>query len=450
MRFFNTFLICLCFIVLVTCDLRLPPDHITEAIRQANERKNGKGITKPKQQTQPVHHNYDNEPQDDYGNQERKSGKGVMKQQAHPVHDDYDNNEQQDDDYDNDYYDADGYYDDYDDVYEYDDYYYDNDYYEEDDDDYDYNDTVPEIVPANMAIVFSWHRNVKLGDSRWQGGAGKQSIGVGNEFKVAVLSVTAALPGVPVYLFTNVPKSEIDRDVVKLITVVKVDLFVEAGLHTLMDQRNPPYERIGFGTKPMSLIYGWERDLLPPYVLYLDVDIIVAGDEDSAGRTLADVFKPLLHYDLAAVFEGFAIGPRPTPAMGDGWEINTGVMSVRRDALPLVKKWLEVFKRDQDSLDRYISGEQQALMIALEEYPWYRPFPLSSIFNFRRPTVLPQLGFKGMPALVQAHVYSDMRTNVREYKSVAKHVAAVVLEDGLHHVSKQGGPVHYLCDVIVG
>ena len=252
------------------------------------------------------------------------------------------------------------------------------------------------------------------------------------------------------YLFTNVPKSEIDRDVVKLITVVKVDLFVEAGLHTLMDQRSPPYERIGFGTKPMSLIYGWERDILPPYVLYLDVDIIVAGDDNSAGRTLFDVFKPLLHYDLAAVFEGFAIGPRPTPAMGDGWEINTGVMSVRRDALPLVKKWLEVFKRDQASLDRYISGEQQALMIALEESPWYRPFPLSSIFNFRRPTVLPQIGFKGTPVLVQAHVYSDMRTNVQEYKSVAKHVAAVVLEDGLHQVSKVGGPVHYLCDVIVG
>lgn len=424
---------------LVICDVRLPPDHITEAIRQAKERKNGKVDNNPK----------------------------VMKQQTQPVHDEYDNEEQQDDNNHYDEYDTDGYFDDeyYDN--EYNDYQYDDDYnyYEEDyddgnydyyDDDYDYdNDNIisPDIVPANMAVVFSWHRNVKLGDSRWQAGGagtGKTSVGVGNEFKVAVLSVTAALPGVPVYLFTNVPKSEIDRDVVKLITVVKVDLFVEAGLHTLMDQRNPPYERIGFGTKPMSLIYGWEREILPPYVLYLDVDIIVAGDEDSAGRTLFDVYKPLLHYDLAAVFEGFAIGPRPTPAVGDGWEINTGMMSVRRDALPLVKKWLEVFKRDQASLDNYISGEQQALMVALEESPWYRPFPLSSIFNFRRPTVLPQIGFKGTPVLVQAHVYSDMRTNVQDYKSVAKHVAAVVLEDGLHQVSKVGGPLHYLCDVIVG
>lgn len=434
MRLFNAFLICLWFvIVLVIGDImRLPPDHVTEAIRHAKERKNEKADEK-----------------------ERKYGKAgeVMKQHSQPVDDDYDN-EQHDD---NDYYDTVGYYDDYEDVYDGyeddydDDYQYDDDYdyYYEDDSDYD--DIVPpEIVPANMAIVFSWHRNVKLGDSRWQNSAGKPSIGVGNEFKVAVLSVTAALPGIPVYLFTNVPKSEIDRDVVKLITVIKVDLFVEAGLHTLMNQRDPPYERIGFGTKPMSLIYGWEREMLPPYVLYLDVDIIVAGDEDSAGRTLADVFKPLLHYDLAAVFEGFAIGPRPTPAVGDGWEINTGVMSVRRDALPLVKKWLEVFKRDQNSLDRYISGEQQALMVALEESPWYRPFPLSSIFNFRRPTVLPQLGFKGTPVLVQAHVYSDVRTNVREYKSVAKHVAAVVMEDGLHQVNKLGGPVHYLCDVIVG
>ena len=347
---------------------------------------------------------------------------------------------------------------DYDD--EYDDEEYDDDY----DDDND--ESPPPVTPENMAVVFSWHRDTKLGDSRWQQ---KSSVGVGNEFKVAVTSVRAALPPeVTIFVFTNVPKSEIDRDAARLVTVVQVDLFHAAGLDMLQqregaNKKKKKYERIGFGTKPMALLYGWDEGLLPEYVLYLDVDVIVSGDyaeaagasSASAGgaptRSLLDVFQPLRHYDVAAVYEGFAIGPRPTPAAGDGWEINTGVLAVRRGAVPLVRRWLDIFKREQDVLDQYISGEQQALMLALEEAPWYRAFPLSSLYNFRRPTVLPQVGFAGgAPVVVQAHVYADQRANVAAFKDVAKHAALVALEDSVYHVSKSGGPVHYMCDILVG
>lgn len=430
----------------------LPPDHISGAIHRR------KTATSTGQESAPVV--TDPAPSSKFTQQSNsREQKSVYVDDYGDDYDDADDDDYNEfDDYD---YDVDGEYDegDYDDYggEDYDDYYGgaddyykdgdgDADYYDDYEDD-DYNDEQqPNIEPKNMAVVFSWHRNTKLGDARWQGG--RQSVGVDNEFKVAVLSVKEALPTVPIYIFTNVPKSEIDRDVVKLVTVVRVDLFATAGLDELMNIKK--YERIGFGTKPQSLIYGWERGVLPEYVLYLDIDIIITGNEETSGRTLMDVFKPLKHYDLAAVFEGYAIGPRPTPAEGDGWEINTGMLAIKRDALPLVKKWLAIFKRDQAVLDQYISGEQQALMMALEEAPWYRFFPLSSIFNFRRPTIIPQLGFKGTPVVVQAHVFSDPRANVKEYKAIGKHAAVVSLEDSLYHVTKEGGPVHYLCDVMVG
>ena len=48
----------------------------------------------------------------------------------------------------------------------------------------------------------------------------------------------------------------------------------EAGLYPLLERTKD--SKVGFGTKPQALITGWEKDILPSYVLYLDVDIIVA------------------------------------------------------------------------------------------------------------------------------------------------------------------------------
>ena len=484
------------FVVALISASLLPPDNIQKAIQRRR-----KGVS-----TSSV--NFDK----NVPHQER-----VTKNTFKDFHeDDYDADENyddlNDDDNDEDTDDADDsdFSDDYDD---YDDYDSAEELYDTDssEDYYDKDDELspPPITPEHMAVVFSWHRNTKLKDSRWQQ---QSSVGVGNEFKVAVMSVRAALPpDVPLFVFTNVPKSEIDKDTARLVRIVNVDLFAEAGLDALQQQAAKKYERIGFGTKPMALIYGWSQGLLPEYVLYLDVDVIVSGDSTSSGRALLDVFQPLLHYDVAAVFEGFAIGPRPTPAAGDGWEINTGVLAVRHSALPLVRRWLDIFKREQAVLDQYVSGEQQALMLALEEAPWYRAFPLSSLYNFRRPTVLPQVGFAGAPSLslaslplsplslnplphphrwvspaarrwwcrrtcILTHAPTSRRT--RTWRSTPRslpsrtapttcprclpsphslyHITTMrpltrsLIQSLLNHVSKVGGPVHYLCDILVG
>lgn len=67
------------------------------------------------------------------------------------------------------------------------------------------------------------------------------------------------------------------------------------------------------------------------------------------------------YYDLAGVFEGFAIGPRPTPVAGDGWEINTGAFTIKRSAKPLLHKWLEVIKTEWKTIGQYLSGDQPGI-----------------------------------------------------------------------------------------
>ena len=79
----------------------------------------------------------------------------------------------------------------------------------------------------------------------------------------------------------------------------------------------------------------------------------------------------LKFYDMAACFEGFAIGPRPSPAVGYGWEANTGVLAVRRSALPLLHQWLQYFKSEQDRLTQYLSGEQQGT-VCCSCMSWWR------------------------------------------------------------------------------
>eukprot|EP00607_Mallomonas_marina_P009850 CAMPEP_0182419372 /NCGR_PEP_ID=MMETSP1167-20130531/3834_1 /TAXON_ID=2988 /ORGANISM="Mallomonas Sp, Strain CCMP3275" /LENGTH=572 /DNA_ID=CAMNT_0024594261 /DNA_START=114 /DNA_END=1832 /DNA_ORIENTATION=- len=289
------------------------------------------------------------------------------------------------------------------------------------------------------AVVFSWHVSARKNDHRW----GSASIGNGNEFKVAVLSLKNSHPDLPVYVFTNA--REIDPEIRQHVQIVNVDLMVEAGLDKILEEDGD--NKIGFGTKAMSLIYGFENDILPDKVLYLDVDVIVLQRTEEFN--LMRTFEPLEFYDFAAVFEGFAIGPRPTPAMGQGWEANTGVMSVRREALPLLKEWLQVFKERRKEFGEYLSGEQQAFMVALQHNPKYRIFPLPSVYNFRRPALWSATG-PHLPVAVQTHLYSDPNLRVDQFSEVGKHSAVSMFEDSLHHMTMNGGPLHYVCDVMNG
>jgi len=73
------------------------------------------------------------------------------------------------------------------------------------------------------------------------------------------------------------------------VPVSQVDLFKEAKLEELYMKYKDT--KIGFGTKPQALIYGWERGILPEHVLYLDVDVIVVHTTEEF--SLNRVFEPL-------------------------------------------------------------------------------------------------------------------------------------------------------------
>lgn len=151
---------------------------------------------------------------------------------------------------------------------------------------YEYAVPPIDINDGDKCIVFSWQSitNVKS-DGRW----GRSTVGTGNEFRVAVKSIRDSHPSLPIFLFTNIQASNIDADIRKNITVVEVDLMSEANLYDLLHSTKD--SKVGFGTKPQSLITGWEKGILPNYVLYLDIDIIIA--KNTPEFNLDTIFEPL-------------------------------------------------------------------------------------------------------------------------------------------------------------
>lgn len=89
------------------------------------------------------------------------------------------------------------------------------------------------------------------------------------------------------------------------------------------------------------------------------------------------------------------------------------------------------------------------LMLALQNNPQFRFYPLPAIFNFRRNTVHPKTG-PPLPVLLHAHIFSRKQANVERYKDVAKHSALLMMEDCLFYMRQQGAPYHFLCDMLTG
>jgi len=305
----------------------------------------------------------------------------------------------------------------------------------------------PDDVISEYGIVFSWHsRPSKIGemiDPRWQ----HDTIGSGNEFRVAVLSCKNAHPEIPIYLFTNVPS--IDPDIRKNIhRAYQVDLLKESGFEELIRRTGDP--KFGFISKAQSLITGWALGVLPEKVVHLDVDVLLVCTSER--RDLYSVFEPLKYYDMAGVMEGYSMGSsdpfRPTPAVGQGWEMNTGVLAVRRSSRGIVERWVEVFRDEHALFSDFESGEQQALMLAFERNPQYRWFPLPPVFNFRRSSLFARNG-PTSPVLLHSHIYHYEGALVQQYAELGRLAAAIVFEDALHHLARTDGPHHFLCDLIV-
>ena len=87
-------------------------------------------------------------------------------------------------------------------------------------------------------------------------------------------------------------------------------------------------------------------------------------------------------------------------------------------------------------------------MFAFERNPEYRWFPLPPVFNFRRSTMFARNG-PSSPVMLHAHIFYYENAIIENYADVAKHAAAIIFEDGLHHLTRNGGQYHFICDMIV-
>ncbi|KAL1524652.1 hypothetical protein AB1Y20_019539 [Prymnesium parvum] len=149
------------------------------------------------------------------------------------------------------------------------------------------------------------------------------------------------------------------------------------------------------GLKIFALLHGWSAGELPAEVLLLDADTVVLEP-----RLLLRMFAPLAHYDAAGVMEGYSRGwdgkdtarrddslaTAPDPS-AFGWEVNTGVLAIRRRAQWFVRRWADEF-RDGLPLYSKLSGvDQSAFMWVLAHEPGARLFPMPPVFNFRAPVL---------------------------------------------------------------
>lgn len=134
--------------------------------------------------------------------------------------------------------------------------------------------------------------------------------------------------------------------------------------------------------------------------VWLDVDTCVLSDR------VLEMFAPLARYDFASAWECCAVGPRPTPALGDGWEPQTGTFAVRRSARGLLRAWAREYGDGRRY--PYSSADQNALAKAFDDHSAHRYFVLQPQFNWRYNTMsfsnlANKVGATGSPAPVIVH-----------------------------------------------
>lgn len=222
----------------------------------------------------------------------------------------------------------------------------------------------------------------------------------------AAQRVASTLLGLlPTVLFTN---SRAALSSPPFRRVVSVDLLELSGLGKSV----PP--RAMCGLKITAILHGWSIGVLPSRVLMLDHDVVVMKPQ-----ALLRIFAPLSHYDLAGVMEGMSRGwdgkdpnqrndslaSAPDPA-GGGWEVNSGVLAIRRQAEWLLKLWAAEFKAGIATYSQLTGVDQSALMWVLAHEPRARLFPLPPLYNWRQPTLYskdlgPPIAFHSRSALRQ-------------------------------------------------
>ena len=70
----------------------------------------------------------------------------------------------------------------------------------------------------------------------------------------------------------------------------------------------------------------------------------------------------LQFYDLVGVMEGYSARSSDpyavAPTAGGGWDLNTGVIAVKRASVPLIQEWVRIFTAEAKDFTDFESGEQ--------------------------------------------------------------------------------------------
>ena len=138
-------------------------------------------------------------------------------------------------------------------------------------------------------------------------------------------------------------------------------------------------------------------------------------------------------------------------AVGHGWELNTGAIATKKTSVGLLEEWVQAY------LNRRLlhgSGEQNSLMVAIQNNPKYRFYPLPPLFNFRRGTIYSFTGPQ-IPLMLHTHTFSNLsgkkdsrKFNLTNYKDVAKHASILMFEDCYNHMRHGAAPLTFLCDTL--
>ena len=154
--------------------------------------------------------------------------------------------------------------------------------------------------------------------------------------------------------------------------------------------------RILCATKIAAIIAAFDQGFAK--AVYLDHDTM------SLRPWLAVHLGALEDYDVAGTMEGYHHGGYPPNGgnivkgltSGDKfelrYELNTGVLGVRKRARRLLVLWLKEFRQHADAYAKLSSADQPALMKVLRDTKEFRFFPLPPALNFRPYTVYSHTG----------------------------------------------------------
>ena len=126
---------------------------------------------------------------------------------------------------------------------------------------------------------------------------------------------------------------------------------------------------------------------------------------------------------------------------------------MKKESVGLLRAWLQAYKTRRLTMG---SGEQNSLMVALQQNPAYRFFPLPDVYNFRYSNVLPRHGPR-LPLVLHSNAFETLPGSSGDgealvdgidYRAVGREVAVTMLGDTVKRVRQQCAPFAFDCDLL--